>query len=57
MFAISIPSSADATSIDERGVRLRGLKRLLRFETDGSGAVDVSGDAGAASGSVGGKML
>jgi hypothetical protein len=57
MFAISMPSSADATSIDERRERLSGLNRLLRFETDGSGEEDVSGDAGVASGSVGGKML
>jgi hypothetical protein len=57
MFAISMPSSADAASIDDRGVRLSGLKKLLRFETDGSGDAGISGDVGGASGSVGGKML
>ena len=29
MFAISMPSSVEATSNDERGVWLSGLKRLL----------------------------
>ena len=58
MFAISIPSSADAMSIEERGVRLRGLKRLLRFDTAAEASEDASGiGGGGARGSVGGRRL
>lgn len=57
MLAISMPSSAHTTSIEERGARLSGLKRLLRLEVDSSGDAGTSGAAGDARGSVGGKML
>jgi hypothetical protein len=57
MFAISIPSSMEATSIDERGVRLSGLKRLLLLGAEVETLVDVSGVGGGARGSVGGKTL
>jgi hypothetical protein len=57
MFAISMPSSVEATSIDERGVRLSGLKRLLLLGTEVETSVDVSGVGGGVRGSVGGKML
>src|SRR3954451_4876049 len=56
MFVISMPSSVEATSIDERGVRLSGLKRLLLFGTEVETSVDVSGVGRGARGSVGGKM-
>ena len=55
MFAISMPSSADAASVKERGVRLRGLKRLLRFDTEAETSEDASGIGVGASGSVGGN--
>ena len=57
IFAISMPSSMEATSIDERGVRLSGLKRLLLFGAEVEISVDVSSAGGGARGSVGGKML
>jgi len=61
MFAISMPSSVDVTSIEERGVRLRlrGRKRLLRFEegVETSRKDEASGDDIGARGSVGGKAL
>lgn len=57
MLAISMPSSADTTSIEERGVRLSGLNRLLRLEVDSSGDAGGSGVVEGARGSVGGKAL
>src|ERR1700733_5834461 len=56
MFAISIPSSMEATSIDERGVRLSGLKRLLLLGAEVKTSVDVSSAGGGGRGSVGGEM-
>ena len=57
IFAISMPSSMEATSIDERSVRLSGLKRLLLLEAEVETSVDVSGAGGGARGSVGGNVL
>jgi len=47
----------EATSIDERSVRLSGLKRLLLLGAEVKTSVDVSGAGGGARGSVGGKVL